>query len=151
MFKTTSSIKLQNFNSPSILRPTALHRHKKAYKNHYQNPAQNEGGYSTVFQERAKTAMSSKNPRDKKTAHHAMKSVYIHEESNTRPMTEQPGQRKTHIRLPKKSSQALGSRPVSQDPTMSKTGTQSTHHNYVAKYRSSLRNLIKAASTRNEF
>lgn len=153
LFQTTSSIKLKNFHSPSASRPTALQRHKKAYKTHYEK--KHEGSYSNVFEHRAKTAMSGYKERDKKSSNPVMKSIYIHTASNSRPMTEQPGQRQHKGKMMQRredSQKQNKSRPVSQDPTMSKTGTHvsANHRNYVTRCKSSLRNLIKAASTRNE-
>jgi hypothetical protein len=155
MFKTTSTIKLNNFNSPSVLRPTALHRHQKAFKNHSGKSSSNHRKYSNVFEHRAKTAISHHKQRDKKMIHQAMKSVYVHDIGH-RPMTEQPGSRNFKANMDQRrefSQKHSDSRPVSQGAAFSKAGTHTStqHKNYVSKYKSSLRNLIKAASTRNDF
>lgn len=154
MFRTTSSLRINNFNSPAALRPTALQRHQKAYKTHYGPDP--EIGYTNNFEHRAKTALATNKERDYKIKHQTMKSVYVKQAEHSRPMTEQPGMRKHKSKILKRREESqkntTGSRPVSQDPTMSKTGTHvsTNHRNYVNKCKSSLRNLIKAASTRNE-
>lgn len=154
LFHTTSTIGMGNFHSPGGVRPTALQRHQQAFKTHY-GGKKNKEGYSSVFEERAKTAMTTKNKGERRNIHTNLKSVYVNTDKKERPMTEQPGARKNTVRITQRKDESQNhykSRPVSQDPTMSKTGTQisSNHHNYVTRCKSSLRNLIKAASTRND-
>lgn len=55
-FKSTSSIKINDFNSPSAIRPTALQRHQKAFKTHYGHKMRHVAKYSTMGVQRAKTA-----------------------------------------------------------------------------------------------
>ena len=153
-FTSTSSIAFNNFGSPSALRPTALQRHQKASKWQFDGTLKEESDYSNVFEQRVKTALSIQKERYiKKPTQVTMKSVYIHgiSDNKTRPMTEQPGMRRTKnttlSRRDELIKNATNSRPASQDPTMSKT--QISTKIYVGRSKTSLRNLIKAASTRN--
>ena len=130
-FRTASSIAFNNFNSPSVSRPTALQRHQKAFKSHYENNIKEDTGYSNVFQQRAKTALSTTKERGHKHVHKTeMKSVYVHSTSDPkiRPMSGHPIVKQSkHIILNKvgdSDSKYGQSRPISQDNTMSKTQIQ---------------------------
>lgn len=165
-FQTVTSFKNDNFNSPSAFRPTALQKHQKAYKSQYNRKIREED--HTNLSDKHTTAI--KDLKDDKNAE-VMKSVYIHYGSNyqNRPMTEQPGMRKgskrsflrkAEVSRPTTNQESKTrlttnpeskSRPASQDPTLSKTQTQGSMHskNFISRCKSSLRNLIKVASTRN--
>lgn len=152
-FTSTSTIGFNNFGSPSALRPTALERHQKASKYHFDNTLKEESNSSNVFESRVKTAFTIHKERYiKKPTQVTMKSVYMHTvgDQKARPMTEQPGMRRTKHTVIGRKDELLknqtNSRPASQDPTMSKT--QISSKNYVGRSKTSLRNLIKAASTR---
>ena len=156
-FRTASSIPFNNFNSPSASRPTALQRHQKAFKSHYESNLKDEPTYSNVFiEQRVRTAWSITKEREHKHSHKtAMKSVYSHSISDPkiRPMSGQPvARRSKHIVLSRKEnseSTFVKSRPISQDPTMSKTQIQICSKVQGGRPKTSLRNLIKVASTRN--
>jgi hypothetical protein len=154
LYRTTSSIGIGKFQSPSGIRPTALQRHQKEFKTHYGADKIMEPGYSNIFEERAKTAVTTKNKHERRNVHTNLKSVYVNPSKNKRPMTEKPGARKKNVKITHRTEESLHhnkSRPVSQGATMSKTGTQisTNHQTFVTRCKSSLRNLIKSASTRN--
>ena len=157
-FQTVNSTKSNNFTSPGALRPTALQKHQKAYKSQYKRRIHDQD-QQVVFDNFSSSQKESKR-KDKSNDH--MKSIYIHYGIGgyqNRPMTEQPGMRKDKSKntvikrgeISRPTTKTGGkSRPVSQDPTMSKTHTQGSMYarNYT-RCKSSLRNLIKVASTRN--
>lgn len=140
LFKTTSTVQLNNFHSPHGLKTTALQRHHQAYKNRQGTQKQHKQPNS--IKNRAKTAISM-NKRERRKIHtNNLKSIY-HQTGEGRPTTEK-GVRQGH------NLSSSQSRPISQGQTLSKTGTMSTtYKTHKTKYKHSLRNLIKAASTRN--
>lgn len=90
MFRTTSTIQLNNFHSPAGIRPTALQRHHQAYKNQYHTNKNKDKGFSNVLKSRAKTAMAAGKKRERRNIHtNNLKSVYTKDSSKERPITEQ--------------------------------------------------------------
>ena len=87
MFRTTSTIQMNNFHSPSNIKPTALQRHHQIYKTKQNKIKKN--GYDNITKHRAKTAMSM-NKRERRNIHASnLKNIYIKKSQNERPITEQ--------------------------------------------------------------
>ncbi|CAI2370269.1 unnamed protein product [Moneuplotes crassus] len=144
MFRTTSTMQLNNFQSPGSIRPTALQRHHQAYK--VSKSKGREKKFSNILKNRAKTAMSINKRERRNIKTNNFTNIYTKTEEKVRPTTEQGVRKGTN-------HSATQSRSASHGPCLSKAGTQvsTTHKTHMSKkYKTSLRNLIKAASTRNQ-